>query len=272
MHRHMKRIFFLLLMTVIPGLPLGAQSPADQAADSPLRYTFTQFGHETFEFIKQPIRWDGTDWLRLGLISAGTFAILETADQPIRDAVLKDQRYSKSVPMEIGRIWGDLYSPVLLFGGFAIHSLITGDMKTRKIGYEIGQASLYAGAVTYLLKMAFGRARPYTDEGNKSFHPFSGLFSTDYHSLPGGHNAAAFVLSTVLSRNVEPLWLKILAYLPAALTFVSRIYQDKHWTSDDFLGAVLGYSIATWVVDQHEQTTSPSGAVSMSPLSFSITF
>jgi membrane-associated phospholipid phosphatase len=110
------------------------------------------------------------------------------------------------------------------------------------------------------------------NEGTTSFHPFASVISQDNQSMPGGHNAAAFVLSTVLSRNAHPVWLKMLAYLPAALTFVSRVYQDKHWTSDDVAGAALGYFIATWVVDQHESSASPAGMTSFFPLSFSISF
>ena len=256
----MKKFFFPLLLIIIFESSLFGQ----------LKYNFSQFGNETVDFIKQPTKWEGSDWLKIGLISAGTFLIMETADQPIRDAVLKDQRYYKSVPIEFGRMWGDLYAPVVLFGGFAIHSLLTDDIGTRKIAYEIGQASLYAGAITYILKLAIGRARPYVNEGSTSFHPFSSIVSADNQSLPGGHNTAAFVLSTVLSRNAKPVWLKVLAYLPAALTFVSRVYQDKHWTSDDFLGAALGYFIATWVVDQHENNKSIVEISSTYPLSITI--
>lgn len=238
----MKKIYLSLLLIIIFQSSNFAQS----------KYNFSQFGSETVDFIKQPVKWDGGDWLKLGLVSAGTFLVMETADQPVRNAVLKDQRYYKSVPIEFGRMYGELYSPVIFFGGFAIHSLLTNDNYTRKIAYEIGQASLYAGAVTFLLKMAIGRARPYMEEGKTSFHPFYSIINTKYQSLPGGHSTAAFVISTVLSRNVNPGWLKVLVYLPAALTFVSRVYQDQHWTSDDLMGAALGYFIATWVVDKHE--------------------
>ncbi len=164
-------------------------------------------------------------------------------------------------------MWGEFYTPVLLFGGFAVHSLLTEDSGTRKIAFEIGQASLFAGATTHLLKMLIGRARPYVNEGAKSFHPFSSLlFQQDYQSLPGGHSAVAFVVSTVLSRNAKPVWLKGLAYLPAVLTFVSRAYQDQHWTSDDFLGAAIGYFVATWVVDIHEGEDSRIRISSVYPL------
>jgi membrane-associated phospholipid phosphatase len=237
------------------------------------KYDFSQFGHETWSFIKQPTNWDGSDWLKLGVMGAGTFLVMQVADQPVRDAVLRDQRYYKSVPIEGGRIWGELYSPVLLFGGFAIHSLLANDIGTRKIAYEIGQASLYAGGITYLLKTAIGRARPYTNEGAKSFHPFGALFyKSDFQSLPGGHTTAGMVLSTVLSRNAKSVWLKRLAYVPVVLTFISRTYQDQHWVSDDVLGATLGYFVATWVVDHHEQEEDRIKVSSVFPLTISIAF
>jgi len=257
----MRNKFFLsLLIIILIEYSVSAQS----------KYTFSQFGNETVEFIKQPAKWEGSDWLKIGIVGAGTFLLIETADQPVRTAVLKDQSYYKSAPIEFGRMWGELYSPVLLFSGFALHSLITDNIETRKIAYEIGQASIYAGAITYILKVAIGRSRPFMDEGTTSFHPFSSLFNDNLHSSPGGHNVAAFVLSTVLSRNVKPEWLKAVAYLPAVLTFVSRVYQDQHWSSDDFFGAALGYYIATWVVDQHENNKSLIEFSSVYPLSIRI--
>ena len=277
------KFYLSLLLTILCGGSLFAQSPASRDSVQQLKYTFSQFGNETWEFIKQPTKWDGGDWLKIGLISAATFLVIETVDQPARDAVLRDgrfdtnglfipesQKYYKSVPIEFGRMWGELYAPVVLFGGFAIHSLLADDITTRKIAYEIGQASIYTGVVTLLLKTAIGRSRPYMEEGTTSFHPFSSLLNQDNHSLPGGHTAAAMVLSTVLSRNAKPVWLKILAYVPAALTFVSRVYQDQHWTSDDLFGGALGYFIATWVVDQHENNESLVEMSSIYPISFRI--
>ena len=261
-----------LLLLTICATPLLSQNTDLQDSVRRLKYDFPQFGRETWSFIKQPTNWRGKDWLELGVAGAGTFLIMQTADQPVRDAVLKDRRYFKSVPMEGGRMWGELYMPFVLFGGYALHSILADDMGTRKIAYEIGQASLYAGGMTYLLKMAIGRARPYVNEGPKSFYPFGTFFyKTDFQSFPGGHTTAGMVLSTVLSRNAQSGWLKGLAYAPVVLTFVSRIYQDQHWTSDDFIGAALGYFVATWVVDLHEQNQSRVHVSSVFPLTIGIT-
>jgi membrane-associated phospholipid phosphatase len=261
-----------LFLTILIGSATFAQNSVSGNSVKQLKYTFSQFGNETWDFVKQPTKWDGIDWLKIGLVSGGTFLIMETADQPIRTAVLKDQRYYKSVPIEFGRVWGELYSPIVLFGGFALHSLITNDIGTRKIAYEIGQASIYAGVLSFVLKLAIGRSRPYLNEGTNFFRPFSSILNQDNKSIPSGHSTVAFVLSTVLSRNVKSPVLKVLAYLPAALTLVSRVYQDQHWASDTFAGAALGYFIATWVVDQHENNKSVVEMSSAYPFSISIAF
>ncbi len=238
-----QKFLFLFLFIIIFEFPTYAQN----------KYTFSQFFSETVDFVKQPVKWDGIDYLKIGCVGLGTGLVM-FADQPVRNLVLKDRSYYYSLPIESARTYGELYSPFVFFGGFAAYSLLTGDMTSRKIAYEIGQACLYGGGLSYLLKTGIGRARPYMEKGPGTYRPFSSILSQDYHSLPGGHSITAFIISTVLSRNVESVWIKALVYAPAVLTVVSRVYQDKHWTSDNFAGAAIGYLIATWVVDKHEKT------------------
>ena len=234
------------------------------------KYNLSQFWHETGSFFVQPTKWDGSDWLRLGVMGGATFLTMQV-DQPIRDAVLRDnKRYFYSVPIVGARMYGELYSPFVFFGGFALHYLLTDDISSRKIAYEIGQASLYTGAVVLAMKSIIGRARPYDNLGRATYHPFT-LTGDDFHSLPGGHTATAFVISTVISRNVEPTWLKVLVYLPAIITPISRVYQDMHWTSDNVLGGAIGFFIATWVVDVHERNDSRVHVSSIFPLTISVT-
>lgn len=271
--RHRVLVSLLLLIVIFVFSPFGAeglfaQNFALRDSVEVNKYNLSQFGHETWSFMKQPAKWDGTDWLRLGVITGGSFLLIEIVDQQARDFSLKDRRYLYSVPIEGGRIWGELYTPVVLFAGFAAHSLIADDNGTRKIAYEIGQAALYTGAITYILKSSLGRARPYMNEGTSGYHPFT--FLDDHHSFPGGHSATAFVISTVLSRNAGPLWLKIVAYLPAVITPFSRVYEDKHWVSSCFFGGAIGYFIADWVVDLHEQKESRVHVTSIYPLTISI--
>jgi membrane-associated phospholipid phosphatase len=271
-HRFLIPLFLVVICGFSPygGADLFAQDPTSRDTVLGNKYNLSQFGHETVGFFVQPTKWDGGDWLRLGVMGGATFLTMQV-DQPIRDAVLRDnKRYFYSVPIEGARMYGELYSPVVFFIGFAAHSLIANDMSTRKIAYEIGQASLYTGAVVLTMKSIIGRARPHDNLGRATYHSFT-FIGDDYHSLPGGHTATAFVISTVLSRNVHPTWLKVLLYLPAIITPISRVYQDMHWTSDNILGGAIGFFIATWVVDQHEQNDSRVHVSSIFPLTISVT-
>lgn len=254
----MKKLFLSLLLVIIFASSAFAQNPELQDSLQPNKYNFSQFGRETLGFIIQPTKWDGGDWLRLGLLGAGTFLVMQ-ADNPIRDFVNSDKKYglnkkfAKSYPIEFGNMWGELYFTELMFGGFTVYALYAGDKTAHKIAFEIAQASFYTFLVNGTLKYVIGRARPYLEQGTQSYSPFSRYDNPDHQSLPGGHTGITMALTTVLSRNAKPLWLKIVAYVPAALSVISRIYLDRHWASDVFLGGAIGYFAATWVVDQHEK-------------------
>jgi membrane-associated phospholipid phosphatase len=282
--RH-RLLLSLLMIVTLQSSPYGAvslfaQNPAsgDSAQGNPAsqdsvqgnKYNLSQFGHETVDFLIRPTKWDVSDWATLGAMAGATFATMQF-DLGNREQVLSsNKRYFYSVPIEGARMYGELYSPFVFFGGFALHYLITDDVSSRKIAYEIGQASLYGGAIVLTMKSIVGRARPHDNLGRATYHPFT-LTGDDFHSLPGGHTATAFIISTVLSRNVQPTWFKVLIYVPAVLTAVSRVYQDWHWTSDDLLGGAIGFFVANWVVDVHERNDSRVHVSSLFPLTISVT-
>lgn len=241
---------FLLLSLLL----LGSVSPVS----AQLNYDFPQFWHETSTFTSGPFKWQTEDWVNVSLVGVGTLFALQ-ADATVRKQVLTSRDYYNA--FEPGRMYGELYSPPVFFSAFAAYSLIANDTRARKIAYEIGQSSLYAAGVVLAAKIIVGRSRPNVSDSEKSFLPFR-IFSLgdDYHSFPSGHTAVAFVLSTVFSRNIQPLWGKILAYAPAMYTAASRVYQNFHWTSDVFAGAFIGYFVAKWAVDLHERGNASAGS------------
>lgn len=214
-------------------------------------YDFHQFGQETKNFFNQPSNWDSKDWQTIALISAGTILLIPL-DKTIHDELQKNQNYYHSVPIEAGRIWGEIYTTGIIGGTTGLIGLAGKDKNLQRISYEIFQTALYAGSITVLLKALLGRARPYTKSGSTNFNPVT-LLNDDFHSLPSGHSTLGFTLSTILSKNFESDFAKTIIYLPAILTAVSRMYQDKHWLSDVFLGATIAYFVGSWVHDQHDK-------------------
>lgn len=253
-----QKLVFLLFLVVLTESSLFSQN----------RLNFSQFKDETFDFIKQPVNWNGSDWLRLGAVSAGTILAMEV-DQPVRDALTKNQSYRNSFPVKFGKLWGETYTSAVVAGMFGLHGILTDTYSSKKIGFEIAQAALYSGGITTVLKAVTGRARPYTNKGSADYRPFT-ILDDGYHSLPSGHSTLAFALSTVLSRNVKSGALKVLAYIPAALTVLARESEDEHWMSDCILGGIIGYASATWIIDLHDQNDSRIHVSSIYPLTISI--
>jgi membrane-associated phospholipid phosphatase len=261
------KIFFLFVLIFVFDSSLIAQN----------HYNFRQFTNETGDFLKLPVKWHSNDWLRLGLVTTGTILIMQV-DEPIRNAVLRgDRSYSHSIPIEAGRIWGEGYTPPIIIGAFGLHGWLADNSSSKKISFEVLQATVYAEIVAGALKIATGRSRPYANKGAFSFHPFNIFHKFTFsaiglQSFPGGHNTVGWAMSTVLARNAHSTALKIVAYTPAALTFIARIYQDKHWTSDQFIGATIGFVVGNWVVNLHKKKESMVKVSPIYPFSVSIRF
>lgn len=124
---------------------------------------------------------------------------------------------------------------------------VKGSRRAEDIGLHSVESVLLAGAVTGVTKMVAGRARPYKDTANsRNFGLLRGFQGTDYQSFPSGHTAAAFAFASIVSAETAHWWphskwpLGTVMYGGAALTGVSRIYNQFHWASDVVSGAAIG--------------------------------
>lgn len=230
-------------------------------------YSVSQFAHESILFIKQPTKWKGSDWLKIGISTAATIAVMPF-DERITNSTQGKQRYYYNAFIEGGRIYGEWYSIVGVAGSFGLFGLVAHDTAAKKISIELLQAGLYSELITTIFKIAIGRERPVSTENAFTYHPFS-LFDYNFHSMPSGHTTSAFALSTVMSRHAHSTTLKILAFVPAGFTMFSRIYQHQHWLSDEILAASIGFFTGNWVVDLHEGKRHKINVTSMYPLGIS---
>ncbi|MCX7797544.1 MAG: phosphatase PAP2 family protein [Melioribacter sp.] len=242
----LKNIFTQILISYLIAISINTNTFSQS------NYNFYQFKEETIKYFKRPLEWDSEDWIKLSAISLGTILAFNI-DQTIRDECLKNRSYYKSFPIEAGRKWGEIYTTVIFGTTVGLHSILTKDKSTKRIAYEIFQSAFYSGLITQVIKISFGRARPFTNYGSNFYKPFT-LFNDDFHSLPSGHVTLAFSLSTILAKNSDSDVLKTIYYMPALLTAISRVYQDNHWTSDVILGATIGYFVGVWVHKIHDET------------------
>jgi len=65
-------------------------------------------------------------------------------------------------------------------------------------------------------------------------------------SFPSGHTSAAFAVATVFAKRYPHLrWVRWVAYGSAALVGFSRVSLESHFPSDVFVGAAIGYAVAS---------------------------
>jgi len=61
-------------------------------------------------------------------------------------------------------------------------------------------------------------------------------------AFPSGHSTIIWSVAPILAKQYEEQkWVAPTVYTLATLTSLSRVYANKHWATDVFAGAVIGY-------------------------------
>jgi membrane-associated phospholipid phosphatase len=203
------------------------------------------FSNDFLAVTSSPKGWSEKDVIRLGaVIASGSF--LFAFDGRIRNWI-QDKRSSASE--DISRVISPLGNGFFLGGSLILvyaAGEIAEDCKLRKTALLCLESWIISGVVVTGLKVLTGRARPYSDGDSTRFSPFS--LRSSYHSFPSGHASAAFAVATTIADQSENLSVDVLSYCLATLAALSRIHDDKHWASDVFIGAAIGYFISKKIV------------------------
>jgi membrane-associated phospholipid phosphatase len=201
--------------------------------------------------VTSPARWDGKDWLILGAGVAGVAAV-SLADSQVRTQVEHIQNASAlNVASQI-RQFGGPYSYGVL-GLFLAGGETLDNAPAKAVFIDGAAATLVAsGIIAPGLKYIVGRARPYADQGNQYFTPFS----TSNASFPSGETTQAFAVASVIASHYDSLWVGVSSYGIASLVGMARIYEDAHWTSDALAGALIGTAVGTALVHFNDKRRS----------------
>ena len=230
----MRALLFIILFSMTCSL---------SAQDSLYRSDIYRFADATLHTYGRPLHWKQKQWLTFGAIVAGT-AALTLLDEPVRDLFIRTQEDFPDVIETVGYHYGKPYSAVIFSGGFYLAGMILNDRWSKDTGLNLGVTLLTSGLLQTVLKEVVGRARPGTGLGPYEFKiPSHGDIA--YHSFPSGHSAVAFSITLVLARRISYQPVKILLYLLATSTALSRLHADAHWFSDIAFGAALA-----WVCDE----------------------
>lgn len=155
-----------------------------------------------------------------------------------------DSELAIKILEEVGNVKAVRPLAILVFAG----SLMSGDQRFQDAAFTSLEAVVVSNLVTNTLKLAFGRARPWQEEGPLAFDPFSGNTS-----FPSGHATTAFAVVTpwlLYYPNAFTPGLLVLS-VGSALT---RVVTRFHWPTDIAAGAAIGFATAYWLTRRHQQS------------------
>jgi hypothetical protein len=249
----------LVVVLILAVAPLRAAAE-EAAADKLGASYFRQVGRDFVAVCVSPKDWRGGDILKF-LAVAGLGAVVVTQDEDIRDWALKNRTETSLDASSIIRPLGNGgVLAALTLGLYAVGEVTDepGLRKTSLLGLE---SFLTTSAFTTVLKTVVGRSRPRAGEGPTDFHPFS--FTSSRTSFPSGDSSAAWSVATVIADQTDNAFVDVLCYGLATLVAAWRVHDDKHWTSDAFLGSAIGYFTAKKICRLHDRQDGPSLAAGL---------
>ncbi|MBP9120713.1 MAG: phosphatase PAP2 family protein [Ignavibacterium sp.] len=228
--------------------------------DSLLIDDFNKFINVSADFYTSPVRFDSEDWIKLSSV-IGITAIASLADKEVRSFAQQNQSKFADDIFNIDKYYYIEFvgASIVAFYGYG---LIGENNKIRKLAVKLTEATFLATSITVITKTVVGRGRPYQQESQYFFNPFT--FDNDYNSFPSGHTSLAFAYSTVMANEIDNFFWKIGWYSLAGLVGYARIYHNQHWFSDVLMGAAIGYFSGEFV-NNHDSNANEQAQFNIIP-------
>ena len=194
--------------------------------------------------------------------SAAVISSMLLADDAVKDYAVENTSSFRDNLFKIDKYYGNyryMGGGILLMYG---SGYLLKEKHLKNMGLRTGQALIYNGFIGVVLKEISGRARPFTNEGPFSYHPFA--FREQYRAFYSGHTSSTFAFSTVMAYEFDYWWWKTIWYGAAILVGGARIYHNQHWFSDVVAGALVGYTVGRFVATyDYEKTDAAKADISM---------
>ncbi|PUZ20757.1 phosphatase PAP2 family protein [Chitinophaga costaii] len=201
--------------------------------------------------VARPAHWQQKNWLQFGAVAAGA-GLLIGADHSVKQFFIHNQTTAVTSITNQIEPWGNAYSPYLV-GAAYMAGMILHDRKLESGSLMAAKSLLISTAIYTAIKSVVRRGRPTYFNDNLNFKP---PFTRDkYHtSFPSGHSNTVITVATAIVElyGKDHPWVPWVAYSVAGLTGVTRMYQNRHWSSDVLVGMALGHFV-TQSVFRHQR-------------------
>jgi|SRR5579883_113673 membrane-associated phospholipid phosphatase len=188
-----------------------------------------------------PARADFSDiqwFLPLGSLAGGMFATDYEFSRRLSINPSTISRYKNISDAGVGALIGGA-------GGMWVLGHFKHNEHWSETGFLAGEAAVNSLVAVEALKYSLRRERPYQGDGTGPFFQSGGT------SFPSEHSAAAWAIAGVIAHEYPGPLTKFGAYGLAALVSFSRVKARQHFTSDVYVGGLLGNMIAQDVYVRH---------------------
>ncbi|MDD3534633.1 MAG: phosphatase PAP2 family protein [Candidatus Cloacimonetes bacterium] len=191
------------------------------------------------EGVQAPCSWERGDYLVLaGILGGGT--LLYIYDEAIRDFVQEQRTDTSDKYSLVLKQFGEGKYVLPAIGASILGGYVADSPKTMDTGLLCLKSFVLAQGSIQVLKLASQRRRPSAGMNNHFWA--EGGFNRKHDSFPSGHTGIVWSIAPILAAQYpQQKWLAPTAYGIATLTSMSRIYDNRHWSSDVFAGAVIAY-------------------------------
>jgi membrane-associated phospholipid phosphatase len=204
-----------------------------------------------------PFHFTGKQWIIVGASAGITIALFQVDGEIDEWARVQKQEHEwvHVLSPAITKLGGDIgiYSVI----GFGLGSAAFRNQKGVQTSLLATQAVITSGIWARIIKLLTGRERPLADYVNSKsesghwYGPFA-MFNQDpaakksassFDAFPSGHTATAFSIATVFATQYKDIKIvPIISYSLATLVGISRLTEHEHWSSDVFVGGLLGWA------------------------------
>lgn len=204
-----------------------------------------RFGGDIYSYITAPLSWSGSDITALAMTGGGALCLLMIDDRA-RRIIQNNKSAMLDATCSYAKHFGDGRILMGVSAAFAVKGALCNNSRDYDVAWSCVESFLFAGFVNVSIQQLFGRKRPIA--GDNALDSFTGPHIKTYdRAFPSGHAMAAFSCASVIAEYHDELWVDILAYTVASGTAFSRVYHDRHWLSDIFMGSAIGIFTGRWV-------------------------
>lgn len=198
------------------------------------------------DLLARPFHFDGTDAARLAGV-AGITAISSFLDDDLQMLTQNNKSEILDFVFAMDKYYLEAFTA--LSAGLYIYGLAAEQPRTRRLGLNLLESTVFSTLITNGVKVAFGRTRPTFTTDPQEINPVQ--FSWAQTSFPSGHATFAFSFARVMAEEKSSTLWKAGWYAFAVLGSFARVYNNHHWFSDVVLGSFIGYFVGDFVVKQN---------------------